>query len=102
MNQGSGGIRSVERACDVLDSFRQEDEVLRLRDVAARASLDEATALRLLRTLVNRKLIERVPPYHYRSRLKLNSNRQLTIGYAAQSTAFVFSREVTEGVVRAA
>ena len=76
--------------------------MLRLRDIAARASLDEATTLRLLRTLVNRKLIERVPPYHYRSRLKLNSNRQITIGYAAQSTAFVFSREVTEGVVRAA
>jgi ribose transport system substrate-binding protein len=95
-------VRSVERACDVLAAFRGEDELLRLRDIASRASLDESTTLRLLRTLVRRNLIEHIPPHSYRSRLRLESSKQKTIGYAAQSSEFAFSREVTDSVIRAA
>jgi ribose transport system substrate-binding protein len=94
-------LKTVERACDVLASFR-EGEVLRLRDVATRASLDESTALRLLRTLAGRNLIERIPPHHYRSRFRLDSAKPRTIGYAAQSTEFAFSRDVTESIKIAA
>jgi ribose transport system substrate-binding protein len=94
--------RSIDRACDVLFAFRDERELLRLRDVAARTGLNDASALRIVRTLVARGMLERADSQHYRSRVRMLTERCHTIGYAAQTTEFAFSREVTASVIWAA
>ena len=101
-NAQSNVTRSVDRACDVLLSFKNEREQLRLGDVAKRTSLDNATVLRIVRTLTARGLLERVGSQQYRSRMRLSAERCYTIGYAAQCTEFAFSREVTASVTWAA
>src|SRR5882724_10283470 len=100
--EASGGLQTVGRACDALRAFRDETELLRLTDVASRAALDNATALRILRTLAANGFIERIGRYEYRSRIRLVSQKQRRIGYAAQSTDFSFSREVTASIRQAA
>lgn len=94
--------RSIERACDVLIAFQSDRELLRLREIAKRTGLDDATALRIVRTLMARGLLERAGNQHYRSRVRVRSAPSYTIGYAAQTTEFAFSREVTTSVMWAA
>jgi ribose transport system substrate-binding protein len=94
--------RSIERACDVLIAFQGEGELLRLREIAKRTGLDDATTLRIVRTLASRGLLERAGHQHYRSRVAVRSGPCYTIGYAAQTTEFAFSREVTASVMWAA
>lgn len=95
-------IESVARACDVLSAFRYEGELLRLRDVISRTGLDNATVFRLLRTLEAKEFIERAGKHQYQSRVRLRRSKNVTLGYAAQSTEFAFSRTVTESVEKAA
>lgn len=102
MKKESTGLQTVNRACDVLRTFRNETELLRLTDVSSRAALDHATTLRILRTLTANGFVERVGRYEYRSRIRLVSQKQRRIGYAAQSTEFSFSREVTDSIRQAA
>ena len=52
--------------------------------------------------LVARGMLERVDRQQYRSRVTVLAQPSCTIGYAAQSTEFAFSREVTASVVWAA
>ena len=94
--------RSVDRACDVLFAFKTGGELLRLREVAKRAGLDNATALRIVRTLVTRGVLERVGNQQYRSRVRMLNWHCHTIGYAAQCEDSVFSREVTASLKWAA
>jgi len=98
----SGALQTVSRACEVLRAFRNETELLRLMDVASRVALDNATTLRILRTLSTKGLVERIGRYEYRSRIRFVCQKQTRIGYAAQSTEFSFSREVTDSVRQAA
>jgi ribose transport system substrate-binding protein len=104
--KGPGGssplTRSIDRACDVLFAFKGERELLRLRELARRTGLHDATALRIVRTLVARGVLERADSQHYRSRVRMLTDRCYTIGYAAQCTEFAFSREVTTSVIWAA
>ena len=101
-NDQSSVTRSVDRACAVLLAFKNEREQLRLGDVAKRTGLDNATVLRIVRTLTARGLLERGGSQQYRSRMRLSAERCYTIGYAAQCTEFAFSREVTASVTCAA
>lgn len=94
--------RSIDRACDVLFAFKGERELLRLREVAERAGLNDATALRIVRTLVARGMLERADSQRYRSRVRMLTEPCYTIGYAAQTSEFAFSREVTASIVWAA
>ena len=94
--------RSVDRACEVLLAFKNGNELLRLREVARRTGLNDATVLRIIRTFVARGMLERVDRQQYRSRVTVLAQPSCTIGYAAQSTEFAFSREVTASVVWAA
>ncbi len=54
------------RACDILDTFRAEGELLRLTEISARTGITKATAFRLLNTLEHRGLVERVGNYQFR------------------------------------
>jgi ribose transport system substrate-binding protein len=94
--------RTIDRACDVLFAFKGERELLRLRELARRTGLDDATTLRIVRTLVARGMLERADSQHYRSRVRILTDSRYTIGYAAQCTEFAFSREVTTSITWAA
>jgi len=95
-------VEAVVRACALLQAFRSEGELLRLRDLVARTGLSKATAFRILDTLVERGFIERVGDRQYRSAVKVARHERYRIGYAAQSTEFGFSRDVTDSIIRAA
>lgn len=95
-------VAALLRACDLLEAFQFDGESLRLRDLVARTGLHKATAHRLLRTLERRGLIELVGNHQYRSNIKVLKRRKWRLGYAAQSTEFAFSCDVTESIRRAA
>ena len=95
-------VESVARACDILAAFQSEGELLRIRDVAARTGLGTSTALRLLYTLENRGLVERVGKHQYRLAIRFLKQRTFRIGYGSESNEFAFARAVQEGFERAA
>lgn len=95
-------IDAVLRACDVLQAFQNESESLRLTEVAHRTGLSKATAYRFLVSLESRGFIRRPKPLDYSRAVRLPQTRRFRIGFAAQTTEFSFSRDVTESVIRAA
>src|SRR6476646_6440715 len=95
-------VQSVQRACQILKSFRSEGEVLRLRELVLRTGLHKATASRLLRTLEREGLVERVGDERFRARIRVPSIRRYRIGFAGRGTDTPFSRAVSESVQRAA
>jgi len=95
-------VQSVQRACQLLQAFRHEGEVLRLRELASRTSLHKATASRLVRTLEHEGLIERVGEDRIRSRVKVPPRRRFRIGFATRGVDTSFSQAVTASVQRAA
>jgi ribose transport system substrate-binding protein len=102
-NQGSSDlVQSVQRACQLLQAFRHEGEVLRIRELVARTSLHKATASRLVRTLEHEGLLERVGEDRVRSRVKVPSRRRFRIGFATRGVDTPFSQAVTASVQRAA
>lgn len=99
---GSGLVKSVARACDLLLAFQQEGEVLRLRDLVARTGLNGATVLRLVGTLEQRGLVERVQKNEYRSNVRTVTRSRYKLGYASQGEDASFSQEWTESILRTA
>jgi ribose transport system substrate-binding protein len=95
-------VEAVSRACDVLEAFSGDSEVLRLCDIAKRTGLSKATAFRILYTLEHRGLIEQGEKHLYRLRLRPLNRRKYRFGYGAQSSEFAFSRTVSESVEAAA
>ncbi len=95
-------MQAVERACRLLKCFRQDDEVLRLRDFVERTGLHKATAARLLRTLAREGLLERVGDARFRSAVRVPNRRRYRIGFATRGVDTPFSKAVTESVQRAA
>lgn len=95
-------IDSVMRACDILDAFRSEGELLRMSELASRAGLTRPTTLRLLHTMERRGLVERVGSHEYRLGIRKRRRRVARIGYGSHSEEFSFSRDVKEGLERAA
>jgi ribose transport system substrate-binding protein len=95
-------VQSVRRACHLLQAFRSESEVLRVRELALRTGLHKATASRLLRTLEQEGMLERLGDDRFRSRLRAPAKRRYRIGFATRGADTPFSRAVTESVQRAA
>lgn len=100
--QGQYLVATVLRACDVIEAFKSEGELLHLSDVAKRAGLSRPTAFRLLYTLERRGFIDRVGNHEYRLGIRLPKRRSYRLGYGAHSAEFAFSRDVTESITRAA
>jgi len=94
--------RTIARACDVLDAFREAGDALRLKEVAAKTGLSVATTFRILFTLEQRGIIARVGDRQYQLNIKFPKRRKYRIGYAGQSQEFAFSRTVAEAVTEAA
>ena len=95
-------VEAVLRACDLLEAFQFEGELVRLRELVARTGMNKTTAFRLLTTLEERGLVERVGAHQYRSAVKAIKRKKYRLGYCALSAEFSFSRDITEGLIRAA
>jgi ribose transport system substrate-binding protein len=95
-------VDAILRACEVLRSFRFEDEVLGLSDVVERTGIHKATAFRTLHSLVVGGILERAGKDRYRCASNRSRPNRIRIGYAAMTENSVFSRDVTEGLRRAA
>jgi ribose transport system substrate-binding protein len=95
-------LDSVRRACEVLQAFRFEGEALRLRDLVSRTGINKTTVFRLVRSLEEGALLEALPLGQYRSRVKPIQLRPIHLGYAAQGSDLLFSREITMSLARAA
>ena len=95
-------VEAVLRACDLLEAFQSDGEIVRLRDLVSRTGMNKTTAFRLLATLEQRGLVERTGDKQYRSAVRPLRRKQYRLGYCALSSESSFSREVTDGLVRAA
>ncbi len=95
-------VHSVQRACQLLQAFRKEGEVLRLRDLVTRTGLHKATASRLVRTLEHEGLLERVGEDRFQSRVRVPSLRRYRIGFATRGADTPFSQAVLASVQRSA
>lgn len=95
-------VQSVQRACRLLQAFRQDGEVLRLRELASRTALHKATASRLARTLECEGLLERVGTEMFRSRVRVPARKRYRVGFATRGVDTSFSRAVSDSVQRAA
>ena len=95
-------IESVGRACQLLNCFGHREEVLRLRDVVARTGLNTATAFRILRTLEQYGLVERMGRSGYRSTVRAAKTARYRFGYASQGEDSTFAQEWTESIIQAA
>ena len=89
-------VHSVMRASRILKSFHSTCEVLELRTIASRVGFTKPTAFRLLETLVEADMVERVGRRGYRGRLVIPNRRPFRIGYGAQSTVVPFTSIVTD------
>ena len=95
-------VEAVARACQVIASFRYEGEVLRLKDLVDRTGLSFSTTFRILFTLQQGGLIERVGNKEYRSNVKTLRVSRYRLGYAHQGAEPGFVQEWSDSVVRAA
>src|SRR5882724_10964017 len=95
-------VDAVLRACDILDAFQVEDELLRLHDLVSRTKMNKTTVFRILCTLEKRGLVELVGARQYRSNIKTLKRKKFRLGYCALSSEIGFSRIVTESLQRTA
>ena len=95
-------VDAVMRACDILECFEPEGELLRLTEIASRTGISKATVFRLLSTLEHRGLVERVGGYNFRLAVRRLRKHSYRVGFGAQSSEFAFSRAVSESIESAA
>jgi ribose transport system substrate-binding protein len=95
-------VKSVVHSSRVLSAFRASGEALPLREIASRSGLPKSMAFRLLYTLERCGMIDKVGENLYRSALRPFKQKLYRIGYAAQGTDYQFSKEVSDGLQRAA
>ena len=92
-------VRAVVHASRVIAAFRSAGEILRLRDVVERTGLGKAMCFRLLYTLHECGLLEKVGDNQYRCLIPLRQVRRYRIGYANPRDSS-FCREVIRGVIQ--
>ena len=95
-------VQAVVHAVDVLGAFRSPGEALRLRDVVERTRMGKGMCFRLLHTLHQCGLLEKVDESRYRLISEMRRRKRHRIGYAAQGQDSSFPREVLAGLQRAA
>jgi ribose transport system substrate-binding protein len=95
-------VEAVARACDLVLAFHHEGEILRLRDLVSRTGLNPATVLRLVSTLEQRGLVQRLRKNEYRSNVKPIARSRYRLGYASQGEDASFSQEWSDSILRAA
>ena len=95
-------VKALVHASQVLGCFSGPGEVLRLREVVARTGMNKGMCFRLLYTLHECGLLEKIGQNSYRSVLEIRRRRKYRIGYAAQGQDSSFPREILAGLGTAA
>src|ERR1039458_7946613 len=94
-------VKSVVHASAILGAFRSPGEVLRLRDIVSRSGLGKGMCFRLLYTMHDCGLLEKVGENEYRILFPLGAQHRFRIGYAGQDRSSSFCRQLLDGLVRA-
>jgi len=95
-------VKSIVHATQLLTAFRGPGDSLSLKEIAIRTGLPKTMAFRLLYTLEKCGMVDKMGENLYQSRVRPWKERLYRLGYAAQGTDYTFSREVSEGLQRAA
>jgi len=95
-------VEAILRACEIVNAFRFEGELLRLADLVARTGMHKATVFRAVHSLVLGGLVELAGRDQYRSKVQSVAHKRLRLGYASMTANSVFSRDVTDGLRQAA
>ena len=95
-------VKSVMHGAQVMEAFRADGELLRLRDVVQRPGLQKVMCFRLLYTLHLCGFGEKVGENQYRAMPHLQPNRRYRLGYAGLGQNASFPREVASSLVQAA
>ncbi len=95
-------IKSIANAAQVLAAFSSQGELLRLNQVVERSGLNKSKVYRLLYSLERYGFVERAEDKFYRAVTKPPTAKKFRIGYAWTGEDYLFAREVTESVKRAA
>ena len=94
-------VKSLVHASQIMSAFKSNNEILRLRDVAARTGFNKGMCFRLLYTLHACGFVEKVGENHYRLTVGTRPRRRYRIGYAAQGQDSSFPREVRTSLIKA-
>jgi len=94
-------VKSIVHAAAILGTFRSPGEILRLRDIVSRSGLRKAMCFRLLYTMHECGLLEKVGEHQYRIAFPLGGHRRFRIGFAGEERASSFSHQVFDGLLRA-
>lgn len=100
--EGRYQLATVRRACEVLRTFGDEEELLTLAEIAARTGLDKTIAFRLIHTLEHEGFLRKVDGRRYATNARLLTRKRFRIGYATQTSNSPFSAAVEDSVKRAA
>ena len=95
-------VKSIVHSSQLLTAFRSAGEALPLKEIAARCGLPKTMVFRLLYTLEKCGMVDKLGQNLYQSRVRPWKQRLYRLGYAAQGTDYQFSKEVSEGLQRAA
>ena len=104
MDAKDNGVRSVERALNILDCFTPQETDLSLTEIAKKIGLSPSTAFRLLDTLEQRHYVHRDPKslrYTLGFRLAQLSNlafESMDLNALAQQELALFNKEFDESV----
>src|SRR6266446_849285 len=95
-------VKSIVHSSQLLTAFRSAGEALPLKEIASRCGLPKTMVFRLLYTLEKCGMVDKLGQNLYQSRVRPWKQRLYRLGYAAQGTDYQFSKEVSEGLQRAA
>lgn len=95
-------VKSIVHSSQLLTAFHSHGEALPLKEIASRCGLPKTMVFRLLYTLEKCRMVDKVGQNLYQSRVRPWKPRLYRLGYAAQGTAYQFSKEVSESLQRAA
>ena len=95
-------VKAIVHSSQLLTAFRSPGEALPLKEIAARCGLPKTMVFRLLYTLEKCGMVDKLGQNLYQSRVRPWKQRLYRLGYAAQGTDYQFSKDVSEGLQRAA
>src|SRR5947209_19861659 len=95
-------VKSIVHSSQLLTAFRSPGEALPLKEISARCGLPKTMVFRLLYTLEKCGMVDKLGQNLYQSCVRPWKQRLYRLGYAAQGTDYQFSKDVSEGLQRAA
>ena len=95
-------VKAIVHSSQLFSAFRSPGEALPLKEIVARCGLPKTMVFRLLYTLEKCGMVDKLGQNLYQSRVRPWKQRLYRLGYAAQGTDYQFSKEVSEGLQRAA